>query len=236
MDPSNTKTAIINLGLSHIKQATITSPSDSSPQARKANLFYDRARRAALRACDWSCACQNQALTLLGSMADSTFDPTWATAQDVIPGFTYLYAEPSMCVRVRKIYIPSSPQSSGPFFDSQGNQIQSVRFSNPDNDIIWKRQRSPKTNVMSLACDLQYAWSEFTFDLTDESQFDDMLVEAMGYEMALRLCMPLTADKELLQVVKAGRDEFVKEARRVNGGDGTERLKRVSNYEAARDY
>lgn len=240
MDPTNTKTAVINLGLSHIKQQTITSPTDQNERARKGNLFYDRARRAALRACDWNFARTYQALSLLGSMGDSTFDPTWATPQDVIPGFVYCYAQPSNCVAVRQILIPSSPRVMGPFFDAAGNPTDSFSFNNrndnPDNTPKWQIGRSPKSNIMSIACDLQSAWARFTYDIVDESQFDDMFVEAFGYEMALRLAMPLSADQTLTQMVKAGRDEFVGEARRVNGDEGTVMQPRTSNYENARDY
>lgn len=231
--PTNEKTSISNLGLSHIKQRTITSFDEQSEQARKCQLFWDRARRAALRACDWNFTTKNQRLDLLGSVADANFDATFAIPQDIVPGWHSLYAMPPKCQRVRRIYTIQVPGVFNAFIDNTFRD----RAADDDtgDEVKFKVLRSPKTDVMAIACNVQGAWAEFTFDVTDESQFDDMFVEAMGFEMALRLCMPLTADMELLAAIAAQYKEFVGEAKRKNGGEGTEMLRRVSAYERARD-
>lgn len=237
----NSQVIVMNMALAHINKRQITSPTEASEEARKCSLFYDRARRAMLRACDWNFSTMNQALVLLQSVADSDFDATWATLQNVIPGYSYMYAAPSKCLRVRRIYnpvVPGSIYSQGPFFDSAGNPIESVsnEVANGQNDPIkFKLLRAPKANVMGIATDLKSAWTEFTFDITDESQFDDMFIEAFALELAVRICPSLTADTDTLKAVVALRKEAVEEAKRKNGGEGTEQQPRMSNYEAVRN-
>ncbi len=234
--PSNSQVIIMNLALSFVKQRQITSPTEASEQARKCSLFYHRARRAALRMTYWNFCTVQQKLALLGSVGDSSFDPTWATVQDVVPGYSFLYSAPSNCLRVRSIFNPASPGAYGPTFDSAYNQQEftGVLNGNANSDIRWELLRAPKSNVMALATDLKDAWVKFTYDITDESQFDDMFVEAFALELAMRICLPLTADESMLRAVASLREAFVAEAKRINGGEGTERLPRNSAYEDAR--
>lgn len=228
----NTKTTIINMALAHCKVSPITSPDDASEPARKGNLFYDKARRSALRACDWNWAEQNVSLAVLGSVDNPNFDPTFAMPQDVVPGWLYCYGVPGQCLRVRKLYSPQTPDSLPlPYIDRTiHDRVQELLL----NDVQFRVMRSPLTNQSCIVTNLKGAWASFTLDVKDESQFDDEFVDAFSYELALKLCLPLTADKELVQIIKSARDEFIGEAKRKNGGEGTERLPRASNYEAAR--
>lgn len=235
----NSQVIIMNMALAHINKRQITSPTEASEEARRCSLFYHRARRAVLRACDWNFAEINQALALIQSVASTDFDPTWAVLQNVIPGYAYMYSEPSKCLRVRKLYnpvVPGAAYSLGPFFDSQQNQLESMsdRYGLGER-VKFKLARAPKNNVMGIATDLQNAWCAFTFDLTDESQFDDMFVEAFALELAVRICPSLTADIDTLKAVVAMRNEAMGEAKRKNGGEGTEEEPRMSNYERARE-
>lgn len=242
MSADISQVVIMNLALAHINKRAVTSPTEASEEARKCSLFYHQARRAALRACDWNFATQNVALTLLGSVGDASFDPTWATPQDVVPGYSYLYGQPSKCLRVRRIYNPQVlgyQGNAGPYFDGSGNPVESVpgslyNQSARNNRIKYEVLRSPKTNQMAIATDLVKAWCCYTFDVVDESQFDDMFVDAFGFQLALLICPSLTADDSLLQIIAAQFKEFVGEAKRKNGGEGTEELPRSSAYEDAR--
>ncbi len=233
---------IMNLALAHINKRAITSPNEASEEARKCNLYYHPARRAALRACDWNFSTQNVRLTQLGSVGDASFDPTWATLQDVIPGFSYLYLQPSKCLRVRGIYNPQTlgyQGNAGPFFDGSGNPVESVpgslyNASAKTERIRYEVLRSPKTNVMAIATDLVNAWSRYTFDVQDESQFDDMFVDAFAFQLALMICPSLTSDDSLLGIIASQFKEFMGEAKRKNGGEGTEELPRGSAYEEVR--
>lgn len=230
MAASVVQTTIINLALSHIKKKNVTSISDPSEEARKAALFYDIDRREALRACDWNFTGFDQKLDLIASVDDAAFDPNFNTLQDQIPGWLYCYAAPPQCIRVRKVYSPARIEMASPYLD----RTLLERFENGQNQIEWLLQRCPKSNVMAIYTNVQFAWVKITKDITDESQFDDSFVKGFAWVLASSLCLPLTADKELQQIVDAGRKEFFDEAKRKNGGEGTERLVRVSNYEDAR--
>lgn len=230
--PSVTKTLIFNMALSHCKVQTVTSPNDQTEPARACNLFYEVAKRAALRACDWNFATDNQALTLLGSVDDPNFDPTFVTPQDVVPGWLYCYQEP-VALRIRKLYAPQTPDSLPlPYIDRTiHDRVQEILL----NDVHYRLMQSPKTKTPCIVTNLKSAWAELTVDVNDESRFSDDFVTGMSFELALLLCMPLTADKELWQMIESMRDGFINEAKRKNGGEGTERQPRMSNYEASRD-
>lgn len=225
------KTSIVNLALAHLKKKGITSMSEPSLAASIAAEFYDIDRREALRSCDWNFAGFDQSLNLLASVNDANFDPTYATLQDQIPGWIYCYKAPSPCIRVRKIYYPNNVPVSSPYLDRTLHD----RYQEGQDEIKWLLQRCPKSNVMALYTQVPSAWAKITQDITDESQFDDSFVKGFAWVLASSMCMPLTADKELQGIVDGGRKEFFDEAKRKNGGEGTERLVRASPYENARD-
>lgn len=229
-DASNSKITIINKALSHIKQRTITSLDEQSEQARKANLFYDCARKSALRGCDWRWATVKKPLVLLGDLQTATAYPDDNSKQDVIPPWYYTYAYPATCVRLRKIFNVDALSEAIPISVYYG-------LTAPLNikRIEFEVARSPVTNTLAVATNMQDASAEFTFDIIDESQFDDMFQDALAWQLAADLAMPLSCDKELVMMVKAQADEAMAEARRKNGGEGTEMLPRQSNYEAARN-
>ena len=59
-------------------------------------------------------------------------------------------------------------------------------------------------------------------------------IDGFAFELALKLCMPLTANMDLLNEIKALRQAFVEEAKRINGGESTEEVARDSRYLRAR--
>lgn len=228
MATDNDKTSIMNMALSHIKQRQITSPSEASEQARKCNLFYDKARRATLRACDWNFTRVVQPLTLLGSQDAAQANPTNGALQDVIPQWNYLYVYPPKCIRARKIFNPRHPIIPSPWND---RTIQERWGKLGKFEVV----RSPVSNQMAIATNLESASIEYTFDITDESQFDDMFVDGFSFALAQRIAFILTADKEIVQMMSVEFDKVIGEAKRKNGGEGTEESPRQSNYEQARE-
>lgn len=225
------KTLIVNLALAHLKKKSITSLSEPSHSAAVASEFYDIDRREALRSCDWNFAGFDTRLDLIASVNDANFDPNFATLQDQIPGWIYCYAAPTNCIRVRKVYYPNNMPAFSPYLDRTLHERHEYR----EDTIKWLLQRCPKSNVKAIYTQAQSAWAKITQDITDESQFDDSFVKGFAWVLASSLCMPLTADKELQGIVDQGRKEFFDEAKRKNGGEGTESLVKVSPYENARD-
>ena len=225
-DPTNTKINIINRALSHLKQRTITSLTEQSEQARKAVMFYDNCRKTALRSCDWRFARVQATLNLLGDIDTAMNNPTDLSKQDVIDQFNYLYAYPADCVRLVKVYNSIFSIFPEPYLDTHIRHGRLAKF---------EVMRSPITKVMAIACNLEAAKCHYTQNITDESQFDDMFQDAFAWALADDLCMPLTADKELQQMVHKGSDIYMEEAKRKNGGESTETQPRESPYEQARE-
>lgn len=226
MDPTNTKINIINKALSHIKQRNITALTEQSEQARKAAQFYDCARKSALRACDWRFARVQSTLNLLGDIDTAMNNPTDLSKQDVIDQFNFLYAYPADCVRLVKVYNSIYSIFPEPYLDTHIRHGRLAKF---------EVMRSPITKVLSIACNLEAAKCHYTQDITDESQFDDMFQDALSWELADELCMPLTADKELQQITHTAASGSFQEAMRKNGGESTETQPRESPYESARE-
>ncbi len=233
MSAQVTQTVICNMALSHVRKTPISAVTEQSENARKCMLFYDIARRAALRSCDWNFASSKVKLAELGNVDRAIANPTVLADQDFYPGFSFLYAEPANAIRFRGVFNRHRMNEYDPY---RGYSDERRRRSMAQHHDKFKLVRSPVTNIRAIACDLKHAYGEITMDITDESQFDDMFVESFGYELALRICMPLTASTEVFSVVKGERDEFVGEAKRKNGGEGTERLQSSSDYEDAREY
>ena len=117
MDSTNTQISIINKSLSRIKQRTITSLTEASEQARKANMFYDCARKSALRSCDWRFARVQASLTLLGDIDTAMNNPTDLSKQDIIDQFNFTYAYPPDCVRLIKVYNQNHSIFPEPYHD-----------------------------------------------------------------------------------------------------------------------
>ena len=227
-DASNTRINIYNKALAKIKVAGVTSVDQQCEPVRKCNLFYDCARKSALRACDWRWAGLKMPLILLGSVDVMLANPGDLSKSDVIPPWNYTYAYPPGVIRIRKIFNAQHGEEYPMWHDRSGNGLH-------DQVNRWEESRSPYTNKLALACNLPFAWAEVTLDITDESQFDDMFQDALAWALAEELCIPLSCDMELKQSVEADAEKIFSEAKRKNGGEGVEMLNRTSNYEAARN-
>ena len=225
--PSSNKVAIINRALAHIKVGMITSLDESSEPARQANLFYDCVRESALRSCDWRFATVKKPLVKLGDIQTALDNPTDQSKQDVSPQWSFLYAYPVQCQRVRRVF---NTQESDLFPQWDDRTMADAAVKIPP----FEECRSPVTNQLAIATNLEGAWAEYTFDINDDSQFDSMFQDAMSWLLAQELCIPLTGDKELKQSVDKDTRACLDEAKRKNGGEGVEMAPRISNYESAR--
>ena len=231
MDASITKISICNKALSHIKVGNLSSLAEQSEAAFKCNLFYDCARRSALRACDWRFARVQRPLTLLGDINTAIANPVSASPLnskywDIIDQFEFTYLYPSDCVRMVKVYNPYHAIHPEPYGD---------RHMAHGKEDFFEIMRSPVTNQMALGCNLERARCHYTVDMKDESQFDDMFQDALGWMLALELCIPLTADQSLMAATGALAEKFIEEAMRKNWGESTEVSPRESPYEQCRN-
>lgn len=226
--PTNVKTSVANLALSHIKQTNfLSSDNDDSEQCQVINLWYDRARRAALRAAHWHFAEKNVQLVLLGDISTATENPTVQADQDILPGWIYTYSYPSNCLKIRCVYSPNFGDYPDVLVDPFRDQSLPIKMV---KEAEYNTARSPITDAMAIGTNLQLAWVKYTFDETDLSRFDDMCIDAFALELAVRICLPLTADKELYALIESARVKIAGEAKRINGGEGTEKVPGSTRY------
>ena len=225
-DPANSKIQIINKSLARIKQRTIASLDEQSEQARKAGMFYDCVRTSLLRQCGWRWARVKKPLNLLGDQATAIANPTDQSKQDVIPQWNFLYAYPAHCIRLFSVFNNVVPVIPDPFQDRYISMGKRPKF-----EII----RSPITNVQAIACQLESAYAEFTYDIEDPSQFDSLFIDAFETQLALELAIPLTCDKEMVALLKQEAQGNIEEAMRHNGDEGTDEMPHESPYESARE-
>lgn len=231
----NTKTVIINLALSHIRISNfISSPQDTNEQAILGNLWYDQDRRKVLRECDWTFCRKNVQLTSLGDINTATTNPSVQADQDILPGWIWTFAQPPKCAAIRKIYAPTYGDWPDVVVDPFRDLSLPVKFL---RKAEYQLGRSPVTDQEAVGCNLEAAWAVYTFDETDESRFDDLFVKALSLQLAVDMCMPLTANEGLMGQVEQRYEKAMDEARRINHQEEVESAPNAddSNYLRARN-
>lgn len=251
MPTQKTEVDICNLALSVINQSLIVSMGEQSQNARLANLWYDQMRQEVLRACDWTFARTTQLLALIGQLTATANFPDWAnpnanptnptggsdadlTSLNALQPYAFLYRYPSHCLYVKKVYNPHFPAFPGaifdPFYKSDERGIMG------DRSWDYKIVRSPVTNELALASNLDDARVDFVQDMTDVSQFDPLFVRALAYAIAKEIVMPLTGDKELAAQIEIKHKDAISNAQRINHAESPEYAPKSSSYERAREW
>jgi hypothetical protein len=150
---------ICNLALNHIGAKTISSIDEASEIARRCKLIYEPLRDAVLRDHAWNFATASEQLAVLN---------------ETLPGWLFLYAQPSNCINVRRVF----------------NTIAVANPANQDFKILL----SPDTKTKSIAANLEASWCEFTYKVTDPNVFDPKFIEALSYRMGASLAQPLAGN------------------------------------------
>lgn len=87
------KIDIYNMALGFIGTRTVASPNENTPEAIQCTLYWDRARRTALRDYPYRFALRRLKLGLLAN-APEVYDNQWQ----------YIYAQPDKCLKVHSVY------------------------------------------------------------------------------------------------------------------------------------
>lgn len=111
----------------------------------------------------------------------ATANELLALLDESMPGWNFIYAQPVKCLNVRKIF-------------------SEVVLSNP-SPLDFKILLSPTTKTKSIASNLEFAWCEFTYQVTDPALFDTKFVEALSYRIGSALAQPLTGNIQLAQAL-----------------------------------
>lgn len=115
---------------------------------------------------------------------------TWGFAKRVnrlarldtgIPGWEYVYAYPQKCLSIRLIY------------NEQNAEKKEMEKSDFDVVII-------RDNVKAVACHVENAFAEYTYDTTDAEIMSEDFIEALSRLLASTIAMTLTGNANIQQM------------------------------------
>jgi len=136
-------------------------------------------------------------------------------ADQEVLGWDYVYQVPTNCLFMRHVYDESTQAEK----DEQ--DFQEVYLPAP-------------VNAKVIASNLEDAYGEYTYKITDESLFDASFVNAFSHYLAAQLAIPLTGDKALAEQQERKYRLAIGQARSTNRAEGKETIERTSSYEDAR--
>lgn len=180
------KTEIMNRAFVKIGASTISSPTEATEPARKANMIFNGLAQAELRRQAWSFAKARASLgQLLVNVGGDDFKAS--------------YTLPSDCLRLvwlNGAWVFSSIREAG-FAGGQGTfSIEAgVLLTNDSGsaDIVYIRDVSDATEL-----------------------WDSLFIDAFACRLAVELAHPITKNLQLRQSIKQDYVEALKEAKRVN--------------------
>ena len=199
------QTDIVNIALTLLGCRTIASLSAENDIARRASVLWTPTLEEVLGACEWGFARRIVELTLISETEDGV---------QPIQGWDYIYAMPASCLVVRKV-----------FPDGEADRREPYKFT----EVM-----EPDTKAKSIATDVEEAFAEYTYKVTDTTQFDAAFVQALSSKLAAALAMPLTGDKQLAQMMAANYAQAISEAQKRNYGRVNPKVTKGSSYLDAR--
>jgi hypothetical protein len=104
-----------------------------------------------------------------------------APLDEEVPGWNFLYTEPNRCLKIRKIFNETSLSDPRP--------------------VDHKLMLSPDTKTKSIATNLELAWCEFTYKVTDPNVYDPQFIEALSYRIGASLAQSLAGNIQLGQAL-----------------------------------
>lgn len=101
-----------------------------------------------------------------------------AERTETAPGWQYCYGYPAKCLLVKYVY----DEEHARFKEMSPGEFEVMMFSS-------------FTKV--IATNVQEAYAEYTYDLTDPALFSEEFIGALGYMLAAELAMPLTGSANI---------------------------------------
>lgn len=197
------KVDICNKAIGILGAKPIAALTEQSNNAIRLNAVYDTVRDSVLRAHAWGFA------TMIESLAQ--------ISGETVAGWTYLYAKPSQCVKINKVFTDDSA-------------------TNP-NPTEFEEMRSPVSGVGAVACNDSPAYIKYTFRVDDPTLYSSDFIECFAYKLAGETAYLITGNADFGRAVDAIYDKKVSEAKR-NDASGKNVDPSVeestSSYETAR--
>lgn len=181
------KITIVNLALTMLGHKRLTTLTGSNKPLRDVNAVYTPVLEDVLTALDWGFARKQAKLALVGQTSTAGVQP--------VDGWEYLYAQPSDCLKARRVH-------------AQGHA-----YKDPPDEFLEFQDPSAKA---ALASNVESAWCRYTARVTDTTKFDAPFVKAFAAALAEELAMPLTSDVQKASGMAQLKHQRVSEAKRLN--------------------
>ncbi len=204
--PSNVD--ICNRALSVIgTRSTIASMTEATPEARACSIHFEAACRALLRLAPWSFARYqvNGALVAAAAGTPENSDGTGPLPLD--RNFSYEYAWPQDCVRLRRVLPPPNPPSTGPNQNPVFPWPMPGFTASPFNVPTDLENKAPYqitldydgsgNQIKAILSNIEQAVIVYTALVDNPNLWDDEFSEAFVFMLASHLVGALIGDKQM---------------------------------------
>lgn len=188
---------ICNYALNHIGKGTISALDTSTEASRRCSLRFEPVRDKVLEDYPWRFARRQVAL---------------AASSSTVVGWDYVYAYPSSCVKVRKVFTEAT------FGEAEPQQFDIYNVG----------------GVQCVVCNLESAYAEFTYRVTDPTLFDPLFVEALSYALAADLAFQLTGNSGTRDAMLKIYFQFLQQAQASAATERYEQAKYAKSYTTGR--
>lgn len=192
---------ICNIALKHLGMLEIGSLEDQTPQARACTRYFNIARTATLASHRWSFATVVEALTEMDEDDVSV---------DEQPDWTVFYEFPDNALAVWNVFNEATT-------DDKEAQDFEVRYV-------------PALAVKIICSDLDEAFVEYTYKVTDTTIYDNRFIDAFTYRLAALMAHDLTGDANMgikfMQMFTAA----INEAKRLDASHKRKKPPQSSGY------
>lgn len=219
------QTDIVNLALTHLGSWSIGSLAENSESARRASLLWGPTVDEVLRDYPWAFATMIKPLALIN---------------ETVIGWTYLYAYPAKCLRVRKVLnqvvgLAALPGLSGIAGIPDWDVSDEARNLKREVAEPFEEMMAPTSGAKAIASNLAGAYAAFTYQVLDTSMWDAKFVKAFSFKMAAELCQHLVGNPDNLRVSLEGKyAALIGDGGRLNAAEGNDAAKTKSSIYDAR--
>lgn len=132
-----------------------------------------------------------------------------------VPVWDYLYTYPPKCLFVRKVFNSSTSD----------DQL-------PDEH---KEMLTPVTKQKCIATNVETAWIEYTYQVTDPNLYDGAFIDALTYRLAASLAQNIAGNNALAKDMLSFYERIMDRAKLANASEGAPKKNSYSGLINSRD-
>lgn len=191
---------ICNIALNYLQAGPISSMEENSPNAEACRTVFDSMRDSVLADHPWGFATFIETPTLIAS--------------EILTGWEYLYAKPTKCLAIRKLFLDDSSTDPDP--------------------IEYRECISPTTLVAAIAVNYEDPFLEYTRQITDPTLWSMKFAEALSLRLAAQIGERVTGKADTANLLANRYGLALSEAKRQDAKSKNVTKTRTSSYEDVR--